>query len=552
MRQRDPSKKFTKAERSWITYDWANSVYATNIMAAIFPIYYASVANDAGNKWWGIGVSLASLICAVLAPLLGAIGDFKGYKKRLLTGFIILGVVSTALLAFVGNWQWMLIGYVISHIGFSGSCVFYDSFLTDVTTEDRMDRVSAWGYAMGYFGGSTIPFVISIVLLLLTDFSVPAIKFSILITSVWWAVFSIPILKNVEQKHYVETPPSQLAKSAGKNLWNTMKSCVTNKGLFIYLIAYFFYIDGVGTIISLSTNYGATLGLGSTGMILALLVTQLVAVPFSILFSKLAGKFGNIRMIITAICVYFCITFVGFFMGRMVEPYQLDYVATVRESAALQTTVATEGTHDYKVWQTVVSDVIEQGKDVLAEEDRPAAFTGVFATITAQLSDPSGVVYAFDDESVRNHAIASIGALETELAPFVADAERQTDYNAARQIASILFWVLACLVGTVQGGIQALSRSYFGKLVPQERSAEYFGFYDIFGKFAAVIGPLLYSVFYMLTDRASVGILSLLLLFGLGAVLLITGKKHLAATEQSVREANALRAAANAAVETEA
>ena len=541
MRQRDPSRKFTKAEKSWIAYDWANSVYATNIMAAIFPIYYASVANDAGNKWWGIGVSAASLICAVLAPVLGAIGDFKGFKKKLLMAFIILGVAFTTLLAFVGTWQWMLVGYVISHIGFSGSCVFYDSFLTDVTTEERMDRVSGWGYAMGYLGGSTIPFVISIVILLLTDFAVPAIKFSILITSVWWAAFSIPILKNVEQKHYVETPPSQLAKSAGRNLVNTMKSCVTNRGLLIYLLAYFFYIDGVGTIISLSTNYGATLGLGSTGMILALLVTQLVAVPFSILFSKLAGKFGNIRMIITAICVYFCITFVGFFMGRMVEPYQLDYTAQVRSASA--GAAVFNDARDQKVWSTIVSDVVENGKDVLAEDDRKAAFAGVFDGIEAKLVDPASTTYEFADSASRASALNGLAAIEEALVPFVSNADTQAGYNAARKIASILFWVLAALVGTVQGGIQALSRSYFGKLVPQERSAEYFGFYDIFGKFAAVIGPLLYAVFYMLTDRASVGILSLLILFGLGAALLITGRKHLEKTERDVRQANALRAA---------
>ena len=534
-------KRFTKEERSWILYDWANSVYATNIMAAIFPIYYASVANDAGNKWWGVGVSIASLICAVLAPTLGAIGDFKGYKKKLLTAFILIGVVFTALMAFVGTWQWMLIGYVISHIGFSGACVFYDSFLTDVTTSERMDKVSAWGYAMGYLGGSTIPFVISIVILMLTDFSVPAIKFSILITSVWWAVFSIPILKNVNQKHYVETPPSELAKHAGQNLVNTMKQCVMNRGMFIYLIAYFLYIDGVNTIISLSTNYGATLGLGSTGMILALLVTQLVAVPFSILFSKLAAKFGSIRMIVTAIVVYFCITGVGFFMGRIVEPYQLDYSAAARKAAASQMVVS-PGAADEKVWTTVVGDIVEKGKDILAEEDRPAAFTGMFDEMRAQVG--GGVTYAFTDESARHRALTALTCIENDMAAFVQDGDKQTGYNSARSTASILFWVLAALVGTVQGGIQALSRSYFGKLVPQDRSAEFIGFYDVFGKFAAVIGPLLYAAFYMFTDRASIGILSLLILFGGGAVLLIAGRKQLAASEAKVRADNAAENAA--------
>ena len=451
-RTRDPEKRFTKVEKSWITYDWANSVYATNIMAAIFPIFYASMATDQGNKWWGIGVSIASLVSAVLAPTLGAIADFKGYKKKLLAIFVSIGVLFTAALAFVmHSWQLMLIGYVISRIGFSGSCVFYDSFLTDVTTHERMDRVSSWGYAMGYIGGSTIPFVISIAMLLLSNNADWAIQFSILITSVWWAVFSLPMLLNVKQVHYVETPPKDLAKNAGKNLWETLKHCLTNKGLLFFLLAYFLYIDGVDSVISLATNYGSTLGLGSTGMILALLVTQIVAVPFSILFSRLADKFGSIKIIITAIVVYFCICGVGFFMGRIVEPYQIDNV--------------------------IQGEAAEQ----------------------------------------------------------------------ARQTASILFWVLAALVGTVQGGIQALSRSYFGKLVPRSRSAEYFGFFDVFGRFAAVIGPLLYAMFYMLTNRASVGILSLLILFGGGMILLIAGRKELTKTENAAREENERLAALEAA-----
>lgn len=535
------SKRFTKIEKSWIMYDWANSVYATNIMAAIFPIYYAAVADDLGNKWWGIGVSIASLICALLAPTLGAIADFKGFKKKILAAFISIGVVFTATMAFVGSWQWMLVGYVISHIGFSGSCIIYDSFITDVTTDERMDRVSAWGYAMGYLGGSTIPFVISIVVLMLNDFSVPAIKFSILITSVWWALFSIPILKNVNQKHYVETPPKQLAKAAGRNLLDTAKKCVTDKGLLIYLIAYFLYIDGVGTVISLATNYGATLGLGTTGMILALLVTQIVAVPFSILFSKLAGKFGAIRMIIAAIVVYFCICGVGFFMGTTVEPYQQDYAGVIRQSAAAET-VAEAETRDAKTWNAVVSDLVENGKDSLAAEDRVAAFhgeSGVFTEVLAQLNNQDSIVYVFEDDAVRQKAIAAVERMEEQTKTFTSDPSKQSGYAAAQKTASLLFWILAALVGTVQGGIQALSRSYFGKLVPQERSAEYFGFYDIFGKFAAVIGPLLYAMCYMLTDRASIGILSLIVLFAGGGILLVAGRKQLEKTERAVRERNA-------------
>ncbi len=538
MRQRDESKRFTKVEKSWIFYDWANSVYATNIMAVIFPIYYASVAGDLGNKWWGIGVSIASLIGAIISPTLGAVADFKGNKKKLLFAFILIGALSTAVLAFVGDWKWMLIGYVISHIGFSGSCVFYDSFLTDVTTEDRMDRVSSWGYAMGYIGGSTIPFVISIAVMLLRNYDPIAMKFAILIVTVWWLVFSIPILKNVKQVHYVETPPSELAKHAFSNLWDTMKRCVNNKGLFIYLIAYFLYIDGVGAVISLATNYGATLGLGTTGMIFALLVTQLVAAPCAILFSKLSGKFGAIKMIIAAIAMYFVICGVGFFMGRLVEPYQLDLVDSTRSSIAAQNVVY-ESKEDTKAWDTLTKDLVEDTRAALSETDRTAAFDEIVATYATKAADPADVLYQFSSDESRSVAVTAIEAVGADLDVYAQDTAKQTSYDGAKSVATALFWVLAVLVGTVQGGIQALSRSYYGKLVPQKRSAEYFGFYDVFGKFATVIGPLLYAMFYFLTDRASVGILSLLLLFGAGGILLISGRKELEKTEKEMREANA-------------
>ncbi|PKM39429.1 MAG: hypothetical protein CVV04_10500 [Firmicutes bacterium HGW-Firmicutes-9] len=496
------------------------------------------MAGDLGNKWWGIGVSIASLIGAVIAPTLGALADFKGNKKKLLFAFILIGALATAVLAFVSDWKWMLIGYVISHIGFSGSCVFYDSFLTDVTTEERMDRVSSWGYAMGYIGGSTIPFVISIAIMLLNDYNAFSMKFAILIVTVWWLVFSIPILKNVKQVHYVETPPSELAKHAFRNLWDTMKRCVNNKGLFIYLIAYFLYIDGVGAVISLATNYGATLGLGTTGMILALLVTQLVAAPCAILFSKLSGKFGAIRMIIAAIAMYFVICGVGFFMGRLVEPYQLDLVSTTRQTITEQGVTFTDK-EDQKAWETLSRDYVEDMRAALSAEDRVAAFDEVTAVLASKAQDPAGVSYSFASDDSRATATNAIMNVGKALDVYAQDTQKQTDYNGAKTTATALFWVLAVLVGTVQGGIQALSRSYFGKLVPQKRSAEYFGFYDVFGKFATVIGPLLYAMFYFMTDRASIGILSLLLLFASGGLLLIFGRKELAKTEIEMREANA-------------
>ena len=425
-------KRFTKAEKSWIMYDWANSIYATNIMAAIFPIYFAMQADETGNKLYGFAVSAAALVVAVLAPILGAIGDFSGMKKKLFAGFLVLGLVFTAVMAAFEDWRLMLVGFILSRIGFSGSCLFYDSFLTDVTTPERMDRVSSWGYAMGYIGGSTIPFIISIAVMLLMNQSVLSYKIAILIVVVWWAVFSIPFLKNLKQQYSVEDAPQALAKEAFRNAWKTFKDILKDKKILFFIIAYFFYIDGVDTIISMATNYGETLGLGAIGMILALLVTQIVAVPFSILFGNLAKKVGAMRMIAIAVCVYFVITILGFFMGFNIEQAELS------------------------------------GGDI----------------------------------------------------------------DAALKLSSTLFWILATLVGTVQGGIQALSRSYFGQLIPPERSNEYYGFLDIFGKFSCVIGPALYAATYAATGRASLGILSIIVLFFGGMVALFAGRKYMKAEEK--------------------
>lgn len=537
MKQAVPSeskqqKRLTKIEKSWVMYDWANSVYATNMMAAIFPIYYASVAGDLGNQWWGIGVAVSSLVVAILAPILGSIGDSRGMKKKFLTFFLLLGVITTAFTAFFDNWQWMLIGYVLSHIGFSGANIFYDSFLTDITTEDRMDKVSSWGFAMGYLGGSTIPFLISIGVLLANDYSSAAIKFSILITSVWWLVFSLPILRNVKQIHYIETAPMVLARNSLINLWRTLKKIVNHKALLVFILAYFFYIDGVNTVISLATNYGATLGLGSTGMIIALLVTQLVAIPFSILFSTFAKRFGSIRMIAIAIGVYTVICGVGFFMGHHVEPYQMEYASLV-DSVTDDISMANQ--HDQKLWDEIVQGIREDGRDALSADDRVSAFytekdgqpAGVLGSVIAKLDTADGSSYSFTDETDRNAALQTLAQLKDKVLAYAQDAVKQADYADALGFSSLLFWLMAVLVGTVQGGIQALSRSYFGKLIPAQNSNEFFGFFDIFGKFAAVIGPFLYSLFYMTTGRASVGILSLLALFMVAAAILFAGRRHL-------------------------
>lgn len=432
MKNKGREKRFTLVERSWILYDWANSIWATNIAAAIFPIYFAMKASDTGNALFGYMVSIANLIVAVLAPYLGSIGDLKGMKKKMWAIFMLIGVAFTALMGLVGTWQMMLVGFVISRIGFSGSCLFYDSFLTDVTTPERMDKVSSWGFAMGYIGGSTIPFVLSILIMVLMDMSDLSFRIAILIVPVWWALFSIPFYRNVEQVHYIEAS-ARPGRQAFKNMLTTFRDIMKDKAILFFILAYFFYIDGVDTIISMATNYGGTLGLGSIGMILALLVTQLVAVPFSILFGNLSKKVGTLRLIAIAVGIYAFITIVGFFMGFLVDFHEMLGLTLDR----------------------------------------------------------------------------------------------------AKYLGIILFWILATLVGTVQGGIQALSRSFFGKLIPPERSNEYFGFLDIFGKFSCIIGPALYALVYGITGKACFGVLSIILLFLCGGLMLLLGRPHFKVVQKS-------------------
>lgn len=497
-------KRFTKKEKSWIMYDWANSIYATNIMAAIYPSIFASVF-EGGDIIWGYGTSIATFLVAILAPFLGAIADYKGMKKKLFTIFALVGIIFTPLMAFFGNLKLCMIGYVVSRLGFSGSCLFYDSFLTDVTTDDRMDRVSSWGYAAGYIGGSTIPFIISIGMLLIFDYSHFAQVFSVLIVSCWWLVFSIPFLKNVKQEHYIEEKSAFSPKQILKNVWGTLREICSHKAILFFIIAYFFYIDGVDTVISISTAYGATLGLGTTGMILALLVTQIVAVPCSIIFARLTEKFSPRKALMGAVTVYIVICIVGFIMGYTVEPDQASYKAMLKEAAS---------PYEEKinaVEKNAYQSFLNEAEDAFKGDNAEEAF---------------GEIKVFENETEEN------AALETEFkAAVLAHVNNNSsvvdEFKHSLSVSTILFWSMACLVGTVQGGIQAVSRSYFGKLIPKDRSNEFFGFFDIFGKFSCVIGPALYSVIAGLTGYSCYGVLVLIVLFLSGLITLIAARKHL-------------------------
>ncbi len=406
-------KKFSKEENSWIFYDWANSAYSIIISTAVFPLFYKAAATNAGvspsnsTAYLGYTIAIATFILAMLGPILGTIADYQGYKKRFFSFFFALGVTFTAVLAFIPSDQWLLllIFYTIAAIGSAGSNVFYDAFLTDVTTEERMNKVSSRGFGFGYIG-STIPFIISIAIIILAQkeilpFSTSiASKIAFLITALWWGLFSIPIFKHVHQRHYIEREANPVAKSF-KRLGKTFKEIKKYRALFLFLLAYFFYIDGVGTIITMSTAYGSDLGITSTNLLIILFATQVVAGPFAILYGRLAEKFTGKKMLYVGIFVYIIVCIYAYFLKTTLD-----------------------------------------------------------------------------------------------------------------------FWILAMLVASSQGGIQALSRAYFAKLIPKKNSNEFFGFYNIFGKFASILGPLLVGVTAQITGHSNSGVFSLVILFIIGIVVL--------------------------------
>lgn len=407
-------KNLSNKEKSWILYDWANSAYSMTVLSTILPIYFTTMVGDSGitkevaTSYWGYANSIGSLVVAFLSPIMGEMADYIGMKKKFFNIFTFLGIIFTALIAFIpyGSWFLLMVVYLISLIGFSLSNVFYDSFLTDVSTDDRMDKISSLGYAFGYIG-STIPFILCMALIILSQkeilmISVPsATKISFVITALWWYIFTLPMCKNVEQIHGKEYKKIELTKIA-LNFKKSFLRVKKNRPAFIFLCAYFFYIDGVDTIIRMAASFGTTLGISSTELLIILLVTQFVAFPFAYFYGKLAYRFKGKIMLLVGVGVYIIICVLAFFMKSSAE-----------------------------------------------------------------------------------------------------------------------FWALSILVGSSQGGIQALSRSYFAKIIPKENSSEYFGFYNIFGKFAAIMGPFLVALITQLTGRVQNGVLSLIALFLIGGLLLL-------------------------------
>lgn len=401
------SFKLTKLEKSWIFYDVGNSAF-TLLITTIMPIYFNSLAESAGLSsveylaYWGYAASIVTLLVAVLGPTFGTLADTRGYKRPIFLLFLVIGLVGCVALGASQHWLVFLVIFIIAKTGYSASLIFYDSMLSDVTTHDRMDMVSSSGYAWGYLG-SCVPFVLSLVLVLgggsIGLSMTLAMQLAFCITALWWLLFTLPLLRRYEQKHYVDRQRHAVRESFAR-LGRTFKNVRAEKKVFFFLLAFFFYIDGVYTIIDMATAYGTALGLDSTGLLLALLVTQIVAFPFAILFGRLAARYATATLITICILAYFGIAVFAIFLAQQ--------------------------------WQ---------------------------------------------------------------------------------------FWLLAVMVGMFQGGIQALSRSYFTRIIPPKQSGEFFGLMDICGKGASFMGTTLVSAVSQLSGSINTGVGMIAILFIVGMIL---------------------------------
>ena len=402
---------------SWALYDWANSAYATVILAGFFPLFfkqYWSDATDVSTSTFQLGLtnSVASTIIVILAPVLGAIADVGNLKKRLLLIFALLGIIMSGALYFVAQHETFLalLFFALSVIGFSGSVIFYDSLLTDVTEEVNFNSVSSFGYALGYLGGGVL-FSFDVYMTLNPELfgfenSADAVKVSFLTVSIWWFIFSIPLFINVSEFKATKNRKNNIKVrgiifSGFTQLRKTSHKVKKLRMVILFLIAYWLYIDGVDTIVRMAVDYGMSLGFNSSDLITALLITQFVGFPAAIGFGYLANIIGAKKGVLIAITIYFFIT----------------------------------------LWASQITDVAE-------------------------------------------------------------------------------FYVLAIIIGLVQGGVQALSRAFYASIIPKHQSGEFFGFYNMLGKFAAVFGPIMMGLVSLTTQSPRLSILSVSILFITGGILL--------------------------------
>ncbi|MDO5675616.1 MAG: MFS transporter [bacterium] len=414
-----PFRSLTREEWSWALYDVGNSAFVLVVVTALMPLYFkdlatASLPAATSTAYWAYTNGASSLVLALLAPLLGALADYPGRKKFYFAVFLLLGLCATLALTIPGQGQWLLtlVLFLCARLGWAGANIFYDAFLVDVTSSSRMDSLSAQGYAWGYIG-SVIPFLAILALLVSSgDLSrglpTQAVKISFLLVALWWCLFSIPAMRHLQQRHAQPKSAAPIRDSL-RRVSAMLVEARQHPKVFLFLLAYFFYIDGVDTIISMAGVYGRDLGFSSATLIVVLLVIQIVAFPCTLAYAHLAGRFTSLNLLLAGIGIYGCITLLGF------------------------------------------------------------------------------------------------------LLPAISHAGLKT----------ACFWLIALLVASSMGGIQALSRSYYSRLIPKEKSAQFFGIYNIFGKFAAIFGPFLLGLTGQITGDSRWGVLSLLPLFLLGAFFLV-------------------------------
>jgi UMF1 family MFS transporter len=402
-----------RQQLSWVLYDWANSAFATTVMAGFFPVFYKTFWAKAlpvteSTFQLGLANSTAGLLVVLTAPILGALADRGGLKIRLLMVFAILGIGMSSGLYFIGQGQWLLalLCYTLGVLGFSGGNVFYDALLVDAVPRDRWERLSALGFAAGYLGGGLL-FALQVWMVQqphwfgLVD-SAQAVRLAFLMVALWWLLFSLPVLLWVKERPPAAARHGGLVTGAFRQLFDTLGHVRRLPMAFLFLLAYWLYIDGVDTVIRMAVDFGLALGFGAGDLLTALLITQFVGFPAALAFGRIGDRLGARSGILLAIAVYILVVF----------------------------------------W-------------------------------------------------------------------------------AWRMAASWEFYTLAVIIGLVQGGIQALSRAQFARLIPPARAAEFFGFYNMMGKFAVVLGPLLVGWVSQASGNPRLGILSLLLLFVSGALLLL-------------------------------
>ncbi len=406
--------KTTPIERKWIWYDVANSAF-TLLVTALLPLFFAKLAADGGLSdaqrlsYWAYTSSLVTVILVILGPTLGTLSDLKGAKLKIFSFCVLLGVISCAFLGFTSHWIWFLGIFVLSKTAYQMSLVVYDSMLGDVTTPERMDEISSKGYAWGYIG-SCVPFIVTVVIYAMCEMLhlLPMTICTVLccaIIAAWWVGWTIPLYKSYEQKHYISGDNHPI-RTGFQNLGGIFRELRQNKKVLLFLVAFFFFIDGVYTIIEMATSYGESLGLNDVGLLAALLVTQIVAFPSALIFGKLSAKKKPENLIVVCIIAYFIATIYAAFMTEL---YQ--------------------------------------------------------------------------------------------------------------------FWILAIVIGMFQGSIQSLSRSYFAKIIPQNKSGEYFGIYDIFGKGATFTGTMIVGLVTDLTGRQNLGVGAIALLFPIGLLFFLLSAK---------------------------